>query len=277
MHDGVELWVRGRRQGRSDIRRARHAHAHVRRDEQGTARPHQGASAQREEGAGEARGPALGRPSPLRLRARRLGSAPEAGAGRARSVPPPPGDRPDRGTPRGAHLRRGVSAANRGPQPPGRRQATGRNAYCLSSLVRCGICGHRMSGAWNHGEPYYRCRFPSEYAGATGQHPSTVYLRESDITPGLDTWLPGVFDPKNLDAAVAALSAAQAPRRSRPRRVSRLPRCASEGRMTRNPTRGSSLGISHDGPRGCDPCNTAPSNSIRILIARQSIEPVAYD
>jgi DNA invertase Pin-like site-specific DNA recombinase len=86
-----------------------------------------------------------------------------------------------------------------------------RNTYSLSSLVHCGICGRRMSGAWNHGEAYYRCRFPSEYAGATGQHPSTVYLRESDITPALDAWLLGVFDPKNLDAAVAALSAAQSP------------------------------------------------------------------
>jgi hypothetical protein len=86
-----------------------------------------------------------------------------------------------------------------------------RNTYCLSSLVHCGICGRRMSGAWNHGEPYYRCRFPSEYAGATGQHPSTVYLRESDVTPHLDAWLQRVFDPNNLDAAVAAFSAAQGP------------------------------------------------------------------
>jgi hypothetical protein len=86
-----------------------------------------------------------------------------------------------------------------------------RNTYCLSSLVHCGICGRRMSGAWKHDEPYYRCRFPSEYAGATGQHPSTVYLRESDVTQHLDAWLLSVFDPKNLDTAVAALSAAQAP------------------------------------------------------------------
>ena len=35
--------------------------------------------------------------------------------------------------------------------------------------------------------------------------------RESDVTQHLDAWLLSVFDPKNLDAAVAALSAAQAP------------------------------------------------------------------
>ncbi len=76
-----------------------------------------------------------------------------------------------------------------------------------------------MSGAWNHGEPYYRCRFPSEYAGATGQHPSTVYLRESDVTSHLDAWLLSVFDPKNLDGAVAAMAAAQEPDDGAPARA----------------------------------------------------------
>jgi len=84
-----------------------------------------------------------------------------------------------------------------------------RNAYALSSLVHCGLCGRRMSGAWNHDEAYYRCSYPNEYAGATGKHPSTVYVRESDMTPTLDAWLLSVFDPKNLDAAVEALTAAQ--------------------------------------------------------------------
>lgn len=86
-----------------------------------------------------------------------------------------------------------------------------KRTYPLSSLVECGICGRRMSGQFNHGEPYYRCRYLSEYAGATGKHPSTVYLREADLLPGLDAWLLSVFDPKNLDGAVAALAAAQEP------------------------------------------------------------------
>jgi hypothetical protein len=55
------------------------------------------------------------------------------------------------------------------------------NTFYLSSLVHCGICGRRMSEAWNDSEPYCRCEFPSEYAGATGQHTSTVYLREPDV------------------------------------------------------------------------------------------------
>jgi site-specific DNA recombinase len=86
-----------------------------------------------------------------------------------------------------------------------------KRTYCLSSLVFCGECGRRMSGSWNHGEAYYRCTFPTEYAGAENKHTNTIYLRESDVTPALDGWLLSVFDPKNLDAAVAALSAAQSP------------------------------------------------------------------
>ena len=86
-----------------------------------------------------------------------------------------------------------------------------RNTYCLSSLIYCGECGRRMSGSWNHGEAHYRCGFPAEYAGAAQKHPDWYYLRESLVTEHLDAWLLSVFDPKNLDTAVAALSAAQTP------------------------------------------------------------------
>ena len=68
-----------------------------------------------------------------------------------------------------------------------------------------------MTGSWSNGESYYRCTFPKEYAGAVGKHPNTIYLRVRDVTPALDEWLLGVFDPKNLDVAVAALAAAQEP------------------------------------------------------------------
>jgi len=88
-----------------------------------------------------------------------------------------------------------------------RRQRT----YCLSSLVHCGDCGRRMIGAWSHEQAYYRCTFPSEYAGASRKHERGVYLREADITAALDGWLLSVFDPENLDGAVAALTAAQTP------------------------------------------------------------------
>lgn len=68
-----------------------------------------------------------------------------------------------------------------------------------------------MSGQTTPGEAYYRCRFPSEYAGAAHKHTNVVYLREADLLPGLDAWLLSVFDPKNIDGAVAALAAAQEP------------------------------------------------------------------
>lgn len=43
-----------------------------------------------------------------------------------------------------------------------------RHCYAPTSLVQCGICERRMSGSWNYGKEHYRCGFPTEYAGATG-------------------------------------------------------------------------------------------------------------
>jgi len=86
-----------------------------------------------------------------------------------------------------------------------------RHTYCLSALVHCGVCGRRMSGSWNNGAAHYRCGFAAEYAGATGKHPRWVYLKESVVTPALDGWLLRHFDPENIDATIAAMTAAQAP------------------------------------------------------------------
>ena len=40
-----------------------------------------------------------------------------------------------------------------------RRRRAG--SYVLAGLLRCGICGRRMQGQWNHGRAYYRCKFPT--------------------------------------------------------------------------------------------------------------------
>ena len=88
---------------------------------------------------------------------------------------------------------------------------TARGPYVLSSLVSCGLCGRRMQGAWSHGRAYYRCKFPTEYAIATSQHPKTVYVREASVVPALDRWLATVFDPDHLDATCEALAAASEP------------------------------------------------------------------
>jgi hypothetical protein len=64
-----------------------------------------------------------------------------------------------------------------------------------------------MQGSWNHGQAYYRCKFPSEYAVAEGQHPRTVYVREAAIVPGVDAWIATLFDDEHLDSTCEALAA----------------------------------------------------------------------
>ena len=54
-----------------------------------------------------------------------------------------------------------------------RRNRT-RHHYVLSGLVRCVLCGRRMQGSWTNGQPYYRCKFPAEYAVSENQHAKTV-------------------------------------------------------------------------------------------------------
>jgi len=68
-----------------------------------------------------------------------------------------------------------------------------------------------MQGAWSHDRAYYRCKFPTEYAIATAQHPKTVYVRGAAVVPALDRWLATVFDPDHLDATCEALAAASEP------------------------------------------------------------------
>ncbi len=36
-----------------------------------------------------------------------------------------------------------------------------------------------MSGSWNHGKAYYRCKFPTDYPEPAPAHPRTVYVREA--------------------------------------------------------------------------------------------------
>ncbi|MGH8936363.1 MAG: recombinase family protein [Acidimicrobiia bacterium] len=90
---------------------------------------------------------------------------------------------------------------------PVRREKTKR-PYVLSGMVRCGICGRRMQGSQNHGRPYYRCKFPAEYAVTEKQHAKTVYVREEAILPALDRWLAHLFDDQHLDSTCEALAAA---------------------------------------------------------------------
>ncbi|MFD7898301.1 hypothetical protein [Streptomyces sp. NPDC059743] len=66
-----------------------------------------------------------------------------------------------------------------------------------------------MQGQQSHHEPYYRCRFPEEYALANRiQHPRNVFLREADVIGPLDSWLVRAFAPHRLETTLTALAEA---------------------------------------------------------------------
>ena len=92
-----------------------------------------------------------------------------------------------------------------------RRENTKRGPYALSGMMRCGICNRRMQGSWNNDRPYYRCKFPAEYAVTEQQHTKTVYVKEASIVPPVDEWLSGLFTDDHIDATCAALDSALGP------------------------------------------------------------------
>jgi site-specific DNA recombinase len=97
--------------------------------------------------------------------------------------------------------RRGIQ----GPHKPHRSK----HAYALRGLLFCGVCGRRMQGHWANAAPYYRCRFPSEYALANRlQHPLNVTLRQDVLLGPLDAWLATKFDPRHLPVTIDELAAA---------------------------------------------------------------------
>lgn len=91
------------------------------------------------------------------------------------------------------------------------RQPKSGRRYLLAGRIRCGACGRRMEGSWNHDRPYYRCQIHREDPTDRGEHPSTVYVREDSLLPGLDGWLAELFDPEHLDGTCQALAKAAQP------------------------------------------------------------------
>jgi hypothetical protein len=66
-----------------------------------------------------------------------------------------------------------------------------------------------MQAQWSNSAPYYRCRYPAEYALTNDvEHPKTIYVRQDEIVPALDRWLSTVFDPANIDDTCALIAAA---------------------------------------------------------------------
>ncbi len=98
----------------------------------------------------------------------------------------------------------------RGGQQTGRRLKAASHPYILRGLIFCGACDRRMQGNWSNEAPYYRCRFPEEYALANRiMHPRNVYVREDMIVPKLDRWLGRLFAPHRVDETLDLLVEAQ--------------------------------------------------------------------
>jgi hypothetical protein len=79
--------------------------------------------------------------------------------------------------------------------------------HVLSGMARCAQCGRKMQGSRNHGQAYYRCKVPTEYAVAECQHGKTVYVREDAIVPSLDESIGSLFADEHLDSTCEALAA----------------------------------------------------------------------
>jgi site-specific DNA recombinase len=76
------------------------------------------------------------------------------------------------------------------------KQRRANRPYVLSGRVRCGLCGHRMQGNFNHDALHYRCKFPSDRGTVPSMdHSRSVYVKESAVVPKLDEWIGTLFDP----------------------------------------------------------------------------------
>ena len=95
--------------------------------------------------------------------------------------------------------------------PPKHKPHRSKHDYALRGLLYCGICDRKMQGHWANAAPYYRCRFPAEYALVNRvDHPLNVTLRQDVVLGSLDEWLAGKFEPCHLSATIDELAAAAA-------------------------------------------------------------------
>jgi site-specific DNA recombinase len=105
-----------------------------------------------------------------------------------------------------------------------------RHAYVLRGVLLCGLCDRKMQGHWANDAPYYRCRFPNEYAPANRvSHPLNVTLRQDAVLDPLDAWLAGKFGPRHLsgtiDELVAAATSPDAPDAGQDDRKAKIAEC----------------------------------------------------
>ncbi len=101
-----------------------------------------------------------------------------------------------------------LMAARRGTISPHKPHRSA-HPYALRGLLFCGLCDRRMQGHWANAAPYYRCRFPAEYALADHvRHPLNVTLRQDQLLGPLDAWLVAKFEPRHLSTTLDELTAA---------------------------------------------------------------------
>ncbi|MGW4642787.1 recombinase family protein [Sphaerisporangium sp. NPDC004334] len=97
--------------------------------------------------------------------------------------------------------------AGRGRGPTAHMPHPTRRSYALRGVLFCGYCDRRMQGNRNNDQPYYRCRYPAEYALANKvNRPKTVYLREAEVLPSLDAWLATEFGQRHREETVRFLA-----------------------------------------------------------------------
>ncbi len=139
------------------------------------------------------------------------------------------------------------------PGAPARPPSTSRTAP--STRTRCAAAsgaesasgGCRATGPTT--APYYRCRFPAEYALANHvEHPLNVNLREDAVIGQVDGWLAREFAPHRLAETIRDLAAAQQRRARRPTRATtrkpraRSPSATQASPVPRRPRRGGQPG-----------------------------------
>jgi DNA invertase Pin-like site-specific DNA recombinase len=100
--------------------------------------------------------------------------------------------------------------AARGRGPCQHKPHDVRRVYAFVGSIFCGVCERRMQGQWINAAPYYRCRFPSEYALANKiSHPRNVYLREDAFGRRVNVWLADVFAAGRVQHTIDQILAAQ--------------------------------------------------------------------
>lgn len=100
--------------------------------------------------------------------------------------------------------------AARGHGPCQHKPHDASRVYAFAGSVFCGVCQRRMQGQWINAAPYYRCRFPAEYALANKiSHPRNAYLREDAFEPQVNDWIAAVFAPGHVQHTIDLIMAAQ--------------------------------------------------------------------